>query len=212
MEKINVISIPFYKFQSEKQLNEKIFNDIIKLPYTPEVDPNLGSVYEDYYNEDLFDWFNICVNKVSKELYLDSLSFPIVDCWVNKYTAINRLKKHNHSNSVICGLYYVTGHDSGQTIFQHPNPWTYSSEGPKFYLSIDKNSSQPLEGRITPQQGTLILFPGNLYHYMNTYKDTKNTRYTIAFNTFPSGELSNRKSMRLAIKTTSMQDMHRKGQ
>lgn len=211
MEKINGISIPFYKFNADNELNNKVYSDVIKLTYNPE--PDVGAIYNNYYNEDLFNWFNDCIAKVSKELYTDSLSFPIVDCWVNKYTALSRLKKHYHSNSIICGVYYVTGHQDGQTMFQHPNPWSFSSspERPRFNLSIDKSNNQMLEGKVTPSEGLLILFPGNLFHYMNTYKDTKKTRYTVAFNTFPSGEFSDSKSMRLAINTISMIDLHKKG-
>lgn len=200
MEKFNIINIPFYKFYAEKELISKIFEDVQKIKYVPESEPNLGSVSDNYFHQELFKWFNTCIKQVANEYYQNSIDFPIVDCWVNKYTSLTRLKKHNHANSIICGLYYVTTHNSGNTVFEHPNPWSFSANGPSFNLSIDKGN-EIIEGEINPVAGTLILFPGNLMHYMKTFKDTKSDKYSIAFNTFPSGEISNHKSMRLHITT-----------
>lgn len=205
MEKINAINIPFYKFQSEKELVEKIHEDVSKLQYTIENDITNGYVYADYYHKELFEWFDQCITQVAKLYYYDTLSFPIVDCWANKYTSLNKLNRHNHSNSTICGCYYITDHDTGNTIFEHHNPWNFFSSGSNFNLQINKNMN-PLEGEIKPIAGTLILFPSNLYHRMKVFKDTKKTRYTVAFNTFPSGIVSDLKTKKLELKSYSLEE------
>lgn len=211
MEKLNTIGIPFYKFVANQNLIDTVYKNVLQLDYITDPNPSLGSVHENYFNEELFDWFDTCINQVATQHYVESLSFPIIDCWVNKYTALTRLHKHNHYNSIICGLYYVTDHDSGNTIFEYPNPWTYFSGDTKFNLSIDKSHNNTLEGQIKPTAGKLILFPGNILHYVKTFKDVQNNRYTIAFNTFPKGQVSDHNTMRLNLNTISIRDLYKKG-
>jgi hypothetical protein len=217
MEKINVMSIPLYKFSADKNLMENVHEEVTELQFIPEPDPSQGGyVCEDYYNEKLFQWFNECVKEVANLYFLDSISFPIVDCWANKYTALNRLQRHKHPNSVICGVYYVTDHDSGSTIFEHPNPWSWHlPEDSKFNLAMEKRMHTPeanlLQGETKPTAGTLILFPGSLFHYMKTFKDTKKVKYSVAFNTFPSGVISDFKSIKLEINTVSLEEKYKSG-
>lgn len=200
MKKIDIFQIPFYEFQCDKNLVEKIEEDVSLLNYIIENDSN-GYVSHNYYHRELFKWFNECIEQMSRLYFTDTLKFPIVDCWANKYTALTRLKKHRHLNSVICGCYYASTNDSGNTIFEYPNPWADQNS----FLSINK-SLPPLEAEIKPISGTLILFPSNLYHYMKPYKDKSKPKYTIAFNTFPSGVISDHSTAKLELKTLSIEE------
>jgi len=209
MNIINAIHVPFYQFQSEKLLVDKIFNEVKDLQFLKEPQPNHGDVYPNYYNAELFAWFDSCISQVAKLYYHEHLNFPIVDCWINKYLSLNNLKKHNHSNSVICGCFYLSDHEVGDTIFELPDPWVLN-QGNYSNLLINK-STQPLQGKIKPVKGSLILFPSNLIHYMKTFTDKKNPKYTIAFNTFPSGEISNFQSMKLNIRPVSVEEQKKSG-
>ena len=121
---------------------------------------------------------------------------------------MTRLHKHYHSNSVICGLYYLTEHDKNySTIFNANNPWTHSVPAESFtHLNIVKDNI-PLSGEIIPEVGKLILFPASLIHYMNTISPRdKVLRYTIAFNTFAGGVVSDSSTTQLQLKIVSLKE------
>jgi len=203
MKKIDAINIPFYTFQAEFNLIKDIQYLISTLEFIPASDSTNGYVYPKFYNDKLFDFFNQSINEVKKIYYKDEIEFPIVDCWVNKYTTMNKLNEHNHPNSVICGLYYVTDHsDHGETIFNTKNPWIlHNSEG--INLTIHKDF-KPLSGQISAEEGKLVLFPASLYHFMKPISKLNKIRYTIAFNTFPTGLISNWRTSCLNIETKGL--------
>lgn len=206
METVNVLNVPFYKFKSDSDLTKEIYECCRNLKFSTEEKSGNGYIYPNFYHKELFSFFNECIQQVQQLYFKDSLTFPIVDCWINKYTALNKLYKHNHSNSVICGVFYVTSHGSeNSTIFEITDPWSFYNSNSQLSLSIDKNQKN-ITGKITPEEGTLILFPSPIAHYMNTIKTSSTLRYTIAFNTFPSGMLSNNQTQNLSIATTSLEE------
>ena len=207
MKKIDAISIPFYEFHSGRELAEEVLANI----KTKNVTLNAvqeGNLYNDYYHEKLFDFFESSVKSVKNLYYKDTLEFPIVDCWVNEFKTMNRLKYHYHSNSVICGVYYLTEHETTHpTVFNANNPWTHhSNDSDVINLNVVKNDI-PLVGELIPEVGKLILFPASLMHYMNTInpKDRAH-RYTIAFNTFPDGVVTEFPTTKLKIKSISVKE------
>lgn len=204
MQILDAIKIPFYEFQADNELTDKIFNEIKDFKFSPEPNAENGSGYPDYYNKELFEWFNSCIKQVADLYYESTLTFPIVDCWVNKYYAIQKLQKHNHSNAIICGCYYLTSHNSGETIYEFPNPWLQENSQIS-NISINK-TFKPLSAGIKPVKGKLVLFPSTMKHYAHPFKDTKSPKYTIAFNTFPSGVISDWKSKKLEFKTVSVEE------
>jgi len=214
MEKIDVISIPFYKFKAESSLIKQVYDDVIKLNFEIENLDQNSFVYPNFYHEKLFSFFNDSINEFKNHIFKENLNFPIVDCWVNKYGRMNKLRKHKHSNSIICGLYYVTGHTNKQTstIFEAENPWTFVNPNiSSINLSVNnQNFMQSLKGEILPEEGTLVLFPPGLFHYMAPITKSNEFKYTIAFNTFVDGEISDSNSQILSIKSVSMQERFNK--
>jgi hypothetical protein len=207
MKKINTINIPFYEFNSSRELAEEVLADVKTKNFRLDA-PEQGNILNDYHHEKLFDFFESAVKSVKNLYYKDTLEFPIVECWVNEYKTMTRLQKHYHSNSVICGLYYLTEHDKNySTIFNAKNPWTHSVPTESFtHLNIVKDNI-PLSGETIPEVGKLILFPASLIHYMNTIspKD-KVLRYTIAFNTFADGVVSDSSTTKLHLKSVSLKE------
>ena len=204
MKKIDAISIPFYEFHSGRELAEEVLADVKTKNFIVDA-PEQGYISDNYYHEKLFEFFENSVKSVKSLYYKDTVDFPIVDCWVNEYKTMTRLRKHYHPNSVICGVYYLTEHDKNySTIFNANNPWTYSTTANS--LDVVKNDI-PLSGELIPEVGKLILFPASLIHYMTTIspKD-KIYRYTIAFNTFPNGVVSTAPTMKLQIKSISLKE------
>ena len=212
MKKIDAISIPFYEFNSGIELAEEVLADVKTKNLRPGNAPEQGNILHNYYHEKLFNFFKSAVQSVKHLYYKDTLEFPITECWVNEYKTMSRLNKHHHPNSVICGLYYLTEHDKNySTIFNANNPWTHSVPTESFMqLSIARNNI-PLSGETIPEIGKLILFPAGLWHYMNTIspKDKPNDkvlRYTIAFNTFADGVVSDHSTMALQLKSVSLKE------
>jgi hypothetical protein len=203
MEKVNVISLPFYKFKADDALTSKILDTVANLNFTMDNNIENGYSYHDFYDEELFAFFDKSIKQVKKIYYKDNLNFPIVDCWVNKYSKLNKLKRHMHSNSMICGVFYLTSHeDEGSTIFELPNPW-YNEQLSN--LSVHENYS-PLIGEIKAEAGTLMLFPSNIFHTMKTLMKLSSPRYTIAFNTFAIGNISDQNTTRLSINVSTVKD------
>jgi uncharacterized protein (TIGR02466 family) len=213
MEKIDAISVPFYKFTAEDTLVKEIQEEMKTIEFVSEQTYENGYVYHNYYNKNLFEFFDKSIKEFKKVYFHDDVEFPIVDCWVNKYGRMNKLNRHMHSNSIICGLYYVTTHIERQaaTIFEFDNPWVFVKPiMNSFNMSVNEDPAQPLTGEIMPVAGTLILFPPALYHYMKPITKFKEFRYTIAFNTFASGDISMNKSQVLSIKSQSVEDRVKK--
>ena len=206
MHKIDAISIPFYSFTSSNSLLEKVLQDLKDKNFVPELEPGNGSVLENYFYDELFDFFDESIKQVKKLYYKDEIEFPITTCWVNKFNVLQKLRLHNHSNSVICGIYYLTSHENNSpTVFNAPNPWTYNYSENVMNMTISKENTNMISGTIFPEAGTLVLFPASLFHYMKAMNQ-KNNRMTIAFNTFPSGIISNYKTNELFVRPKSLRE------
>lgn len=206
MKIINVLSVPIYQFVAPKDLQEKVLEHVKTLEFLPEANQS-GYSYHDYFHDELFDFFEDAISQVQKIYYKDNLKFPIVDCWVNKYSKLNSLHRHQHANSVICGIYYVTSHESyGGTIFEMSNPWFMGSSFlNSCRIKIDKSSSGSLFGEVAAESGKLILFPPSLIHSMNIIKNMS-VKYSVAFNTFASGIIDDSHTAKLTLSPLSLRD------
>lgn len=217
MEEIGGISIPFYKFIANDSLIKEVYEFTKGLQFVGETNVENGYVHHNFFHKNLFDFFNKSISEFKKLYFHDDVNFPIVDCWANRYGRMNKLNRHIHSNSIICGLYYVTTHTEKQaaTIFEADNPWVFvKPNSNSLNLSVHneymKTGGATLKGEVMPEAGKLILFPPSLYHYMNPITKFKDFRYTIAFNTFADGIISNNKSQVLSIKSVSVEDKIKK--
>lgn len=206
MEKFEILKIPFYKFKVHDSIKDDVYEKVTRLNFKQETMKTNGFVFNNFFHEGLFNFFENSIKEVQKLYYNDNLEFPIVDCWVNKFSTMNNLSRHAHSNSVISGVYYVTGHDDANTVFEMQDPWTvatYNKDVP--LLNIVKNSF-PIIGQSKADAGTLVLFPPSLHHYMKTFVTKGCDRYTVAFNAFPSGDICDLDTRILSIKTVSLRD------
>ena len=207
MQIISPINIPFYLFTASKELQTTVYNHVVNLQFQTDGEDKYGFIYPNYFHPQLFDFFDQSISAVQKLLYKDHLKFPVTDCWVNKYTTSNILKKHNHPNSIICGVYYVTTHRGyGSTVFESPNPWNFLSPISTMPLTVNKSANNNLRGEVPAQAGSLILFPPSLAHYMDVIEHPNTVRYTIAFNTFVSGVIDNSDTRKLTINTLPLRN------
>jgi len=112
-----------------------------------------------------------------RKLKLDSM-------WVNVMDAGGRQAMHNHANSFISGVVYLTPtHPGSQTVFMK------SPGGTDFLLKNDHPGTTPNEFNSdkwispAPEPGDMILFPSYLMHAVPPNQGER--RITLSFNAIP---------------------------
>tara|TARA_B100000745_G_C20047278_1_gene357100 strand:- start:195 stop:815 length:621 start_codon:yes stop_codon:yes gene_type:complete len=130
--------------------------------------------------------------------YLDTIIYPknniklyVTQSWLN-YTEDNQYHhKHRHPNSVISGvLYFDSNLENDKIIFTSPPYQQISPEidDTKFNLFNSETWFFPVK------TGDLFMFPSSTTHHVETKKG-KNTRISLAFNTFYKGTMGNNKNL-----------------
>jgi uncharacterized protein (TIGR02466 family) len=204
MEHIEVFQTKFYKFISTDNLSDKILELVKKENYKNNFS-NKSSTNDLFYDKDLFDWLDDCLNQVKITIGLPShLSLPITSCWSNKSKKLMAHHKHSHANSIISGIFYLTDHDCAPTIFYEKNYWV-SSINKQFSLDNAMFANE-ITSKIYPKKSTLILFPSTVQHSVPAVNN-QDERYTIAFNTYLSGTINKGSDKcRLDITAKSVRD------
>jgi hypothetical protein len=199
----NLLSIPIYEFQCDDQLTEDILNQAKTVAYYANAQNQISATH--FYHDKLFAWFDQCIKQVSDIYFLDEVSLPIISCWINKSSPLERHHIHHHTNSVLSGVFYLTDHRKSETVFYYENP--YYAIGVNNLISASKDreksfaeQSTTITGKITPQKGKLILFPSSFIHGTRPNTDA-HTRYTVSFNTFFSGHIYENNDHRLNLTT-----------
>ena len=207
MQKLNILNYPIYSFNCDQTLVDEVLADVKEKKFHPIKDEGSNLLMSpNYYHENLFCFFDKCVDEIKRKYFKESLMFTITDCWVNKYTMMQVIRNHTHSNSFISGLFYLTNHEkSGATCFSVPDPWTESTHNEYQNITVH-NTQQYIRSDVYPTAGTLLLFPSQVYHHTKTVNSPDQVRYTISFNCFPSGLISAYKSGQLHLQVLSVKD------
>ena len=202
MKENNILGVSMYSFDCETTLVDEVFQEVKNLEYAGN-EKNAISMETVYYNEKLFIWFEECLEEVRKKYYIDSVKLDIVACWANKTNLTQSHHFHKHPNSIVSGIFYLTEGTGGNTCFFMKDPWLHCTD----FLNINKESvpqTNMIKSVVEPKKGRLLLFPSSIEHSVSLYKSTV-PRFTIAFNTFVSGDLSNgNNSTLLKLKSESV--------
>jgi len=115
----------------------------------------------------------------------ERLRWGIKEMWVNVLDNGGRQAMHNHANSFISGVVYLTPtHPGSQTVFMK------SPGGTDFLLKNDHAGTAPSEFNAdkwvspAPKPGDMILFPSYLMHAVPPNQGDR--RITLSFNAIPS--------------------------
>jgi uncharacterized protein (TIGR02466 family) len=118
-------------------------------------------------------------------LFGERLPWLLKEMWVNVLDAGGRQAMHNHANSFISGVVYLTRtHASSQTVFMK------SPGGTDFLFKNDHHGMTPNEYCAdkwispAPEPGDLVLFPSYLMHAVPPNQGER--RITLSFNAIPS--------------------------
>ena len=118
-------------------------------------------------------------------LFGERLGWSVKELWVNVLETGGRQAMHNHANSFISGVAYLTPtHPDSQTVFMR------APGGVDFCFKNDHAGSKPGEFSAdkwvspAPQPGDLLLFPSYLMHAVPPNPGER--RITLALNAIPS--------------------------
>ena len=147
-------------------LNKEIFKNLKK---------ELNLIVQDYFNKVILPKNNITPY--------------ITQSWLN-YTETNQYHhKHQHSNSLVSGVFYINCDEKFDKIKFFND--TYKSIKPEIKNWNVWNSES---WWFSIKTGDIILFPSCLAHMVETKKGD-NTRISLAFNTFIKGKIGNNESL-----------------
>ena len=126
-----------------------------------------------------------------KVICTDNLITPyITQSWIN-YTQSDQFHhQHNHPNSYISGVFYISADKEVDSItFYKLNP------DDRIKLHITKhNPFNSTNLRFPVETGNVFLFPSRLIHGVDRKKGT-NTRISLSFNVFFKGTIGNKKNL-----------------
>jgi len=126
-------------------------------------------------------------------LGFDSKNWVVTQSWVNQKNSNEKHHLHNHTNSIISGVFFYGKKDKNTPSLNFFNP--FSIQGME---TINSYSFQPDIREDVPDNttyfsqihkvpyipGTMVLFPSYLPHNVAT-NDTNTTRKSLAFNSLP---------------------------
>ncbi len=135
------------------------------------------------------DWLEECIEKVRSEQNYECEKLSITQMWGSMGGYKSWHQTHGHSYSIVSGVFYVTD-SNARTWFSEPSMWERLKTNPSYdTMPVSrKNITDPIS-KITSEKGKLIIFPSSLLHSVDEHLDKDNLRYTMSFNTFPSGEV-----------------------
>lgn len=118
---------------------------------------------------------------------VNDVSLEITQSWVNKNPKNTMHHKHNHSNSIVSGVYYISA---------NPVPiWFEQISNER--LRVDSNTPTPYNCesyKVNCIQDMLVMFPSHLHHFVEV-NNSDDERLSISFNTFYKGSIGNKKSI-----------------
>ena len=107
----------------------------------------------------------------------------ITQSWLNWTKPGQHHHKHAHPNSLISGCYYVNANKETDKIYFYRNEYM-----PIKFPPIDWNPYNSESWWYSVGTGDLVLFPSSLTHMVQPVEGD-DTRISLAFNTFPIGEI-----------------------
>ena len=129
-------------------------------------------------------------NKVKSYLYdtcgiSDKIIPELVTSWVNLHTKGDWAQIHNHTNSIVSGVWYLSTTPNSGNFLVHTDNKLFGNvlDFPRKDNLFNSNDCAFL-----PQNGDLILFPSNLKHSVAPNKSDKE-RLSLAFNYMLRGDL-----------------------
>lgn len=188
MNKIDVCPLQLLSFNAPISLTEDVL-DLVRNESWQYNDNNEYSLDTFLHKRDeykpIIQWFSQCLMQVRIEKrFMFRGDFQIVQCWANKTTTGGSHHVHMHPNSILSGIFYLN--DSTPTRFMKESKWDIPL--------IQSMNNEQTSTTVQSECGKLLIFPSTLMHGTDRMIND-DTRYTMSFNTFISGELGDEQSL-----------------
>ena len=194
----NIFPTPVYITEIDREFTKQELNFVKE--QKKHCSKNAGNINtKDTYILNRKEFKNIkkFLNKHCKN-YLDTVICPknnlelyITQSWLNYTEADQYHHKHNHPNSVVSGVLYFDSDIKNDKILFN------KFDSPQISAKIDKTKFNLWNSEtwfFPVETGKLIMFPSSTIHQVET-KQGKNTRISLAFNTFYKGTIGSNFSL-----------------
>ena len=129
---------------------------------------------------------NFVVRQMFEELQMQPHAFAVEQTWFNAYREKQYQEVHCHTGASFSGVYYLqfdpTVHKA--TTFMNPIRWGESKRHSKFWYpelwstqSLYHHYDEP-----TVDEGSVVIFPSELDHYVQPFFNSPSIRVTCSFN------------------------------
>jgi len=125
------------------------------------------------------------IGDMGQHLFGENLGWSIKEMWVNLLDQGGRQAMHNHANSFISGVVYLTPtHESSRTVFmKSPGGTDFSFKNDHANVNTGRfNADKWISPQ--PDPGDMVLFPSYLMHAVPPNEGER--RITLAFNAIPT--------------------------
>ena len=189
-DELPLFPVRTFTFIAPEDLLDDTLEKCKKLQYKEYNPPGgVGTSDDIHINDDfkgIIDWFQECMDTLHADegWYTDRVA--VCKAWVNRSDkeSSHCHDAHRHPMSLMSGIFYLTNTPYAPTIFLDPidkREWDA--------FSVDGTRDEFHRQYVTPKRGGLIIFPSWLIH-ASMPNNSLDDRYTIAFNTFPMGDIN----------------------
>ena len=201
MYKLKTIEIcpqKIYQFQADDSVTDLIKSLLVNEEWTSNTTAegwltNALSCDKRLHKDDRYssftNWLEDCIETVRSEQNYECEKLSITQMWgsIGGYNSWHQT--HTHNYSIISGVFYVTD-SNAKTWFSVPSIWERLNLHPTFEsMPVTRHNTTDPISKIPSEKGKLIIFPSSLTHSVDEHMDPDNYRYTMSFNTFPSGDV-----------------------
>jgi hypothetical protein len=105
MNIVNFLPLSVYEFTCDKELLDRMVSTVADVP----IEKNTSNMVSDtdlFYDAELYDWFNSCIEEAKENLYIPKeVKLEITSCWTNKTRKLQAHHRHMHpiSQKIIQG-------------------------------------------------------------------------------------------------------------
>ena len=187
-DNFNLFPVRCWNFQASDALVSDTLDKVMKLDYRKyNPDGGVGTSNDIHANPEfrgLHDWFQQCIDTLHADNAWQADRIVVNKSWVNRSDAEKgeHHAPHRHPMSYLSGIFYLT--EGPPTVFLDPlaqREWAQ--------LHLDGGPARDCRQFIHSGAGGCFIFPSYMIHSsVENYEDVD--RYSIAFNTFPQGNLN----------------------
>lgn len=145
------------------------------------------NLHQDERFRPVTNWIEECLEEIKNKHDYKCEKLSVTRLWGMKSKYKSDFYAHKHPFSLLSGVFYLTDSNT-KTWFSEPSIW----ERVKFVNDIPlTRKSTDAVSQISSEKGKLIVFPSFLLHSVDSHMNSEEPRYTMSFNSFPSGDVGN---------------------